>query len=83
MFCLQQDLAAINEQVDAITKEAERLMGLFPDAQEHIAAKHEELVQAWNSLLEKSSSRRNKLEQAEQLQMYFNDYRELTYVTLS
>ena len=77
--CLaQRDLAAINEQVETVTKEAERLIALFPDAQEHIAAKHEEMVQAWNGLVEKASHRKEKLNQAEQLQMYFNDYRELT-----
>ena len=35
-------------QVESITKEAERLISSFPDAQEHIAAKHEEMVGAWN-----------------------------------
>lgn len=75
---LQRDLAAINEQVEIITREAERLIVQFPDAQEHIAAKHEEMVQAWNSLVNKSTHRKEKLLQAEQLQMYFNDYRELT-----
>ncbi|XP_041352702.1 spectrin beta chain, non-erythrocytic 5-like isoform X2 [Gigantopelta aegis] len=75
---LERDLAAISEQVETITKEAERLIGLFPDAQEHIAAKHEEMVQSWNNLVEKSTKRKEKLQQAEQLQMYFNDYRELT-----
>ena len=78
----QRDLAAISEQVETITKEAERLIGLFPDAQEHIAAKHEEMVQAWNGLVEKATHRKEKLHQAEQLQMYFNDYRELTWVVI-
>lgn len=66
--------------METITKEAERLIGLFPDAQEHIAAKHEEMVHAWNTLVEKATHRKEKLAQAEQLQMYFNDYRELTWV---
>lgn len=82
-FCLwtfQRDLAAISDQVEAITKEAERLIGLFPDAQEHIATKHEEMVQAWNNLVEKATLRKDKLQQAEQIQMYFNDYRELRYI---
>jgi spectrin beta len=56
------------------------LISQFPDAQEHIAAKHEEMVQAWNILVEKAAMRKEKLNQAEQLQMYFNDYRELMYV---
>ncbi|BFZ07506.1 hypothetical protein BsWGS_10543 [Bradybaena similaris] len=75
---LERDMAAISEQVENITKEAERLINTFPDAQEHIATKHEEMVGAWNTLVEKASQRKEKLAQAEQLQMYFNDYRELT-----
>lgn len=75
---IQRDLAAISEQVETITKEAENLLAHYPDAQEHVAAKHEEMVQAWNSLVEKSTLRKEKLQQAQQLQMYFNDYRELT-----
>jgi len=63
--------------VETITKEAERLIGQFPDAQDHIAAKHEEMVASWNVLVEKASMRKEKLNQAEQLQLYFNDYREL------
>lgn len=64
--------------MESITQEAERLIVHFPDAQQHIAAKHEEMVKAWNGLVEKSTIRKEKLVQAEQLQMYFNDYRELT-----
>lgn len=71
-------MAAISDQVENITKEAERLISTFPDAQEHIAAKHEEMVGAWNRLVEKAAHRKEKLAQAEQLQNYFNDYRELT-----
>nr|XP_022333961.1 spectrin alpha chain, non-erythrocytic 1-like isoform X4 [Crassostrea virginica] len=73
----ERDLAAISEQVESITKEAERLIGQYPDAQEHIAVKHEEMVQSWNILVEKASQRKEKLQQADQLQLYFNDYREL------
>lgn len=71
-------MAAISEQVESITKEAERLISSFPDAQEHIANKHEEMVGAWNTLVEKAGHRKEKLFQAELLQTYFNDYRELT-----
>ncbi|CAL1542371.1 unnamed protein product [Lymnaea stagnalis] len=74
---LERDMAAISDQVESITKEAERLINTFPDAQEHIAAKHEEMVGAWNRLVEKAGHRKEKLSQAEQLQSYFNDYREL------
>lgn len=76
----QRDLAAISEQVELITKEAERLIGQYPDAQEHIAVKHEQMVQSWNNLVEKAAQRKEKLQQTDQLQLYFNDYRELQCV---
>lgn len=77
---LQQDLAAISGQVESITKVAESLLEQFPDAQEHIHGKHEEMVAAWNGLLEKAQRRKTRLHSAESLQMYFNDYRELLWV---
>ena len=77
---LQQDLAAISGQVESTTKEAEKLLEQFPDAAEHITGKHEEMVQAWNVLLEKANSRKLNLTEAENLQMYFDDYRELRQV---
>ena len=79
----EQDLAAISGQVEATTKEAEKLLEQFPDAAEHITHKHEEMVQAWNVLLEKANARKQKLHEAENLQMYFDDYRELRYVSIS
>lgn len=57
--------------------EASRLAELFPDAREHIAVKHEEADETWNELLEKAAQRRSKLSQAEQLQAYFDEYRDL------
>jgi spectrin beta len=58
-------------------EEASRLAGLFPDATEHIAVKHEQVDESWNELLEKAAQRKSKLVQAEQLQAYFDDYRDL------
>jgi len=73
----ETDLAAVKEQVESVTEEAGRLASLFPDAREHIAVKHEDTQDAWGDLLEKSAQRRDKLQQAEQLQAYFDEYRDL------
>lgn len=73
----ETDLAAVKEQVEAVVEEAGRLAGLFPDAREHIEVKHEEALDSWTQLLEKAEQRRDKLQQAEQLQTYFDQYREL------
>jgi len=63
-----------------VTEEAGRLVSLFPDAQEHIAVKREDMLDAWRDLLEKSAQRWDKLQQAEQLQAYFDEYRDLMLV---
>jgi hypothetical protein len=66
-----------------VTEEAGRLASLFPDAREHIAVKHEDTLEAWGDLLEKSAQRRDKLQQAEQLQAYFDEYRDLMLVSVA
>ena len=71
-------MAAISEQVENMTKHAKQLVKQIPDAKDHVVNKHEIMVQAWNNLVEKSSVKKEKLLQAEKLQTYFNDYRELT-----
>lgn len=60
-----------------MVQEAGRLAALFPDAREHIEVKHEETLEAWTTLLEKARERKSKLNQAEQLQSYFDQYRDL------
>ncbi|XP_014790246.2 spectrin alpha chain-like [Octopus bimaculoides] len=75
---LERDLAAISEQVENMTKSARRLVEEFPDAKAHVVNKHESMVQAWNKLVEKSSIKKEKLLQAQKLQTYFNEFRELT-----
>ncbi|XP_065202026.1 spectrin beta chain, non-erythrocytic 1 isoform X3 [Planococcus citri] len=73
----QADLAAVKEQVEAVVEEAGRLSGLFPDARDHIEVKHEETLEAWTQLLERSEQRKDKLHQTEKLQAYFDEYTEL------
>lgn len=73
----QRDLAALKEQVEQVINEAKRLIEIFPDAGDHINVKHEEIIYVWNLLLDKSADRKEKLQKAENLQAYFDDYREL------
>jgi len=73
----ETDLEALKEQVESVREEARRLADLFPDAREHIEVKHEEATDSWAELLEKAEQRRDKLQQAEQLQAYFDQYRDL------
>lgn len=62
-------------------EEAGRLSGFFPDARDHIEVKHEETLEAWTQLLERSEQRKDKLHQTEQLQTYFDEYTELMLVS--
>lgn len=70
-------MGAVKEQVDAVVEEAKRLAEIFPDAKEHIEVKRDETNEMWTELLEKTAARKEKLEQAEQLQAYFDEYRDL------
>nr|XP_002732400.1 PREDICTED: spectrin beta chain, non-erythrocytic 5-like [Saccoglossus kowalevskii] len=74
----ERDLAALGEQVESICTNAEQLIDQFPESSERLMGKREEVVQAWNLLLEKSDQRKDKLDQSEQLQSYFDNYRELS-----
>ncbi|XP_017763084.1 PREDICTED: spectrin beta chain, non-erythrocytic 5 isoform X2 [Eufriesea mexicana] len=73
----ETDLGAVKEQVELLMEEASRLIELFPDARIHIDVKHQEAEATWNELLEKAAQRRSKLAQAEQLQAYLGEYRDL------
>jgi cell fate (sporulation/competence/biofilm development) regulator YlbF (YheA/YmcA/DUF963 family) len=73
----QGDLAAINDQVESIKRTAEMLLQQFPDAQEHIQSKYDEMDTEWNALLTKAQLRKERLHQAESVQTYFDDYRSL------
>ncbi|UYV61076.1 SPTBN5 [Cordylochernes scorpioides] len=73
----ESELAAVKVQVEALSEEAKRLASKFPAAAEHIEAKQEEVTEAWNQLLDRAAARKSRLCQAEQLQAYFDEYREL------
>lgn len=73
----ETELGAVKHQVDAVVDEAKRLAEIYPDAREHIEVKRDETTEMWTDLLEKTYARKQKLEQAEQLQAYFDEYRDL------
>lgn len=73
----ETEIAAIKDHVESVQSEAKILVEAFPDAKEHIDVKREETFEAWTELVEKSKQRNLKLSQAEQLQSYFDEYRDL------
>ncbi|XP_017842227.1 spectrin beta chain, non-erythrocytic 5 isoform X2 [Drosophila busckii] len=73
----ESELIAIKEQVDSVLVEAQKLGEIYPDAREHIEVKRDETVESWTDLQQKTQARKGKLTQAEQLQSYFDEYRDL------
>ncbi|XP_039432326.1 spectrin beta chain, non-erythrocytic 1 isoform X2 [Culex pipiens pallens] len=73
----EAELGAIKEQLESVVSEAQKLGDTFPDAKEHIEVKRDETIEAWSELKEKTIQRKEKLMQAEQLQAYFDEYRDL------
>ncbi|XP_055716450.1 spectrin alpha chain, non-erythrocytic 1 isoform X4 [Phlebotomus papatasi] len=73
----ETELEAVKNQMDIVMKEATKLADTFPDAKEHIEVKRDETVEAWTDLIMKTQARKEKLQQAEQLQEYFDNYRDL------
>lgn len=71
------ELAPVREQVESVIGEAKKLAEIFPDAKDHIEVKKEETIEAWSDLRDKTIARKDKLRQAEQLQAYFDEYRDL------
>ncbi|KAI8480573.1 Spectrin beta chain, non-erythrocytic 5 [Branchiostoma belcheri] len=74
---VERDLAALGVQVDSINREASRLNTILPDARHHIDSRREDVANVWNALLNSALERKDRLQQAEKLQLYFNDFREL------
>lgn len=63
-----------------LSQEAKRLSTTYPDRAAHVRQKEAQTVTIWRALIERSSGRKNKLVEAEQLQRFLNDFRDLRYV---
>lgn len=73
----ESELIAVKAQVNSVEYEAERLIELFPDAEEHIDVKTEDVRAAWEDVLKRANARKENLFQAEQLQTYFDQHQDL------
>ena len=67
----------MEEKVNTTSTMAAQLVDQYPDAFQHISDQNDSLVNAWNALLERAALRKDRLVQAEQVQLYFNEFREL------
>ena len=60
-----------------LSQECQRLSKTYPESAALIREKEREVVTTWQTLLTKSQARNSKLVEAEQLQQYLNDFRDL------
>ncbi|RZC41345.1 spectrin alpha chain, non-erythrocytic 1, partial [Asbolus verrucosus] len=74
---LESEMKAIKEKVDYIEQEGEKLITEFPDTKDHIDDKCEDTLSAWEDLQTQAERRKDHLQQAEQLQAYFDQYQDL------
>uniref|UniRef100_A0A183IDZ9 Calponin-homology (CH) domain-containing protein n=1 Tax=Soboliphyme baturini TaxID=241478 RepID=A0A183IDZ9_9BILA len=74
----ERELSAVVRQVELLCKEAERLISVYPDTQEHIQVRKQEMEDVLRDVQSESATRRAKLTQAEELQNYFDEYRNLS-----
>ncbi len=72
-------MAALNNKIKILSKECEGLCSTYPDSSPRVRGKEREVVQAWETLLNRSKAREGKLVEAEQLQRYLNTFRDLRY----
>ncbi|KAM8921263.1 spectrin beta chain, non-erythrocytic 5 [Pelodytes ibericus] len=73
----ERDLAAIRKEVERTIKMGQYICQLHPPVQANVAERLEEVAQNWGSLYLKYQERKEKLSQAEQVQIYFGDCGEL------
>ena len=80
MTCfLQHDLEPLQQRVKQLSQLAKRLSSTYPDSAKLLKLKEEEAVGVWRELTNKSQKRKEKLGQAEELQRFLNDFRDLRY----
>lgn len=72
-----RELTAVEKQIDQLSQEAERLTASFPDAREHIESRQQELLDQLADVQSAARQRGQKLRQAQHLQAYFDEYRNL------
>ncbi|XP_033104188.1 spectrin beta chain-like [Anneissia japonica] len=73
----ERELSALEEHVENLVSHASELVQGFPGAFEDISKRNDDVVEAWNQLLNKVSRRNMMLQQMEQQQVYLTDCNEL------
>jgi spectrin alpha len=74
---LERDLAALEDKVDLLKKEAAQMTGAQPSAARTIREKEREVTEAWASLKSRSEARKTKLVDSYDFQRFLVRYRDL------
>ncbi|XP_010223508.1 PREDICTED: spectrin beta chain, non-erythrocytic 5-like, partial [Tinamus guttatus] len=74
---VERDLGAIMKELERIRGEAWHLSRTYPQVKENIMERLTDVDECWGNLGQKFLERKARLSQAEQVQLYFNDCREL------
>ena len=70
----------MGKSVEILSQESSRLSGLYPESADLVITIEKDISDAWNRLMSRTEARKRKLAQAEQLQLFLNDYGELRLV---
>ncbi|XP_015840607.1 spectrin alpha chain isoform X3 [Tribolium castaneum] len=74
---VERDLAALEDKVSTIGKEADRLCAIHGDHADQIQSKRAEIEDYWQSLTAKAKERRDKLLESYALHRFLSDFRDL------
>ncbi|CAG2257396.1 SPTA [Mytilus edulis] len=74
---VERDLAALEEKIQTIGKEADRLMDTHKDQAEQISSKQTEIADNWEKLKNKGADRKTRLDDSYYLHRFLADFRDL------
>ena len=67
----------MESRVQLVAQDAKGLATIHTESDSQIKAENDSVMQAWQELITKSQERKLKLLQAEELQRYLDDFRDL------
>lgn len=73
----------IEDDVSRRKEEGKALVRRCPRVKDSLSERLQEMEEFWSSLLEKANQRRQRLQQAEAVQRYLTEWRELMYAMFS
>lgn len=73
----QRELTAAERQVENLSRVAERLISQYPNTREHLDVRRQDMADVLKDVLSASRQKYERLKHAEQLQAYFDNYRDL------